>query len=261
MGSSTIFEDVPMTDTGHCVMRVQRVVREGAAGATLILDDAIPANAGQFVMVWLPDVGERPFSVMDDRPLSLTVADVGPFSHGICGLSPGDRLWVRGPYGHGFHIEGRRHLLVAGGSGAASLALVAKAARRQGDRVAVILGARTAYQLMLRWRFEDLGCQLFIATDDGSEGYHGTVLDVLQSRRDIGAADMIYGCGPEPMLMALAQYAQEHHVDLQVSVEAVMKCGLGVCGNCHRGDRLVCSDGPVFSGRTFYRALRMDGAV
>ncbi len=227
------------------------MIREGAAGVTLILNGTIPADAGQFVMVWLPDVGERPFSVMDDQPLSLTIADVGPFSHALCGLSAGDRLWIRGPYGHGFRIEGRRHLLVAGGSGAASLALVAKAARRQGDLVTVILGARTVDQLILRWRFEDLECQLFIATDDGSEGYQGTVLDLLQAREDIDAADMVYGCGPEPMLMALAQYAREHDVDLQVSVEAVMKCGLGVCGNCHRGDRLVCSDGPVFSGKVY----------
>lgn len=259
MSDWTISEDAPMGDVMHGVMRVEKVIREGAAGVTLILDDAIQARAGQFVMVWLPDVGERPFSVMDDHPLSLTVADIGPFTHTLCGLHPDDRVWIRGPYGNGFRIEGRRHLLVAGGSGAASLALVAKAGRRQGDRVTVILGARTADQLMLRWRFEELRCRVAIATDDGSAGYHGTVLDVLQSRKDIGVADMIYGCGPEPMLAALALYAQEHDMALQVSLEAVMKCGLGVCGNCHRGDRLVCSDGPVFSGEAFSRALRMEG--
>lgn len=248
-----------MSDAAHRVARVQKIIREGTAGVTLVLDRGFSVDAGQFVMVWLPDVGERPFSVMDDHPLSLTIADIGPFSHALCSLRVDDRLWIRGPYGNGFRIEGRRHLLVAGGSGGASLALVAKAARRQGDLVTVVLGARTADQFLLRWRFEDLGCYLLVATDDGSEGYHGTVLDALQSQEDIVAADMIYGCGPEPMLKALAQYAQEYHVDLQVSMEAVIKCGVGVCGNCHRGDRLVCSDGPVFSGRTLSRALRMEG--
>jgi dihydroorotate dehydrogenase electron transfer subunit len=239
-------------------MRVQKVVGEGAAGATLVLDDRIVADAGQFVMVWLPGAGERPFSMMDDHPTSLTVAEIGPFTRALCDLSPGDRVWIRGPYGNGFKIEGRRHLLVAGGSGAASLALVAKVARRQGDPATVFLGARTADQLMLRWRFEELGCRVFVATDNGSEGYHGSVLEALQAREKETVPDAIYGCGPEPMLVALSRYARERGIPLQVSVEAVMKCGLGICGNCHRGDRLVCSDGPVFSGKVYYHALQED---
>ncbi|MEA3406716.1 MAG: dihydroorotate dehydrogenase electron transfer subunit [Chloroflexota bacterium] len=247
-----------MTDATHRVVTVRKVVSEGETGVTLIFDNSIVADAGQFVMVWLPDVGERPFSVMDDYPLSLTIADVGPFTHALCALSCGDRLWIRGPYGKGFRIEGRRHLLVAGGSGAASLALVAKVARRQGDRVIVFLGAGTESHLMLRWRFGELGCRLIVATDDGSEGYQGSVLDALQNWREDIVADMVYGCGPEPMLAALAQYAQKTDVPLQVSLEAVMKCGLGVCGNCHRGDRLVCKDGPVFSGQVFSHALQLD---
>ncbi|MCH5373711.1 MAG: hypothetical protein JJ992_07020, partial [Planctomycetes bacterium] len=82
-------------------------IPEGEAGVTLVLDGALPAQPGQFVMAWLPGVEERPLSVMDDAPLSLTVAAVGPFTQALCALQPGDRLWVRGPYGRGFELAGR----------------------------------------------------------------------------------------------------------------------------------------------------------
>jgi len=244
-----------MAKSAHQVLHVQKVIREGSAGVSLIFDRAIPARPGQFVMAWLPDVAERPFSLMDDQPFSLTVADVGPLTHALCTLRVGDGLWIRGPYGHGFELDGRRHLLVGGGSGAASLALLAKVARHRGDKVITALGARTADQLMLHWRFRALGCNLIVTTDDGTMGYTGSALDVLNEQLANRSIDIIYGCGPEPMLRALAQYAEERDIPCQVSMEAVMKCGFGVCGACHRGDRLVCKDGPVFSGQMLLHQL------
>jgi len=237
-----------MSEQPHRAYRVAEVVPEGRAGVTLILDGALPAQAGQFVMAWLPGVEERPFSLMDDDPASLTVADVGPFTHALCALRPGARLWLRGPYGNGFELLGRRHLLVGGGCGAVPLALLAKVARSQGHQVIAALGARTSDLLMLRWRFEALGCRVVVATDDGSAGHHGTVLDAVAGLLDARWPDAVYVCGPEPMLLALARRADELGLPCWVSMERVMKCGLGICGTCHFGDRLVCRDGPVFEG-------------
>ena len=200
-------------------------------------------------MVWLPGIGERPFSLMDDDRASLTVARVGPFTSALCELEPGDRLWLRGPYGGGYELAGRRHLLVGGGCGAVPLALLAKVARAAGHQVIAALGARTADLLMLHWRFEALGCQVIVATEDGSAGQEGTVLDAVQRLLDDGWPEVVYACGPEPMLVVLAGRCQELKLPCWVSMERAMKCGMGICGTCHFGDRLVCRDGPVFEGR------------
>lgn len=237
-----------MTHSAHRALRVARIVPEGRAGATLMLDGSLPAEPGQFVMVWLPGVEERPFTVMDDAPLSLSAACVGPFTQALCRLAEGDRIWVRGPLGRGFTLQGRRHLLIGGGSGSASLTLLAKRALEHGDEPVAVLGARSADLLMLPWRFAELGCPVILSTDDGSAGVHGTALAAAEELLAARWPQAVYACGPEPMLRAVARRTRELGIPCQVSLERVMKCGLGVCGNCHCGDRLVCADGPVFDG-------------
>lgn len=233
----------------EAIYRTFRVVDkrpEGSVGVTLILDGALEAEPGQFVMVWLPGIEERPLAVMDDEPLSLTVRAIGPFTRALAACSPGDRLWVRGPYGRGFPATGDRLLLVGGGSGIASLSLLAKRARAKGAEVRAALGARSDDQLMLPWRFEELGCEMLLATDDGSLGMAGTALDAIEPTLAAGWPDLVCACGPEAMLAALAQRMQGSDTPVYLSLERAMKCGFGVCGNCHCGDRLVCRDGPVF---------------
>ena len=230
----------------HRAYRVKETIAEGEAGLTLLLDAALAAAPGQFVMVWLPGVEERPLAVVDTSPLTLTVCRVGPFTCAMCALRPGDRLWVRGPFGQGFPVHGRRHLLVGGGSGVASLALLAREARARGHEVQVVLGARNAGGLMLGRLFTAHGCSLHLATDDGSAGLHGTTIDAAAPLLAGEPPDAIYGCGPEPMLQALTALAQQRRIPCWVSRERVMRCGIGVCGACHCGDRLVCVVGPVF---------------
>jgi dihydroorotate dehydrogenase electron transfer subunit len=238
-----------MCDQLHCAFRVLHVVEEGTAGVSLIMDGALKSEPGQFVMAWLPGVDERPFSIVDDDPLTLTVARVGPFTDALAAVNPGERVWVRGPFGRGFRPLGQRHLIVGGGCGAAALALLAKRARAAGHEVIVGLGARSADRVMLRWRFEELGCLVKIATDDGSAGLGGTALDLARPDLESRWPDAVYACGPEPMLRALAMRCDELGLPCSVSIEAVMKCGMGVCGSCSHGDRLVCQDGPVFSAQ------------
>jgi len=239
-----------MPKTGvHRPYAVAAVRPEGAAGVTLILDAPLPAQPGQFVMAWLPGIEERPLCLMDDVPAALTIAEVGPFTEACCHLGVGDRIWLRGPYGHGFGLVGERPLLLAGGCGAAALALLAKRFRAQGTEVTVIVGARSSGGLMLAWRYQELGCSVTLATDDGSAGIHGTTLDAAAASWP--HADAIYACGPEPMLQAVAREARITGMPAWVSLERIMKCGIGVCGSCHCGDRLVCIDGPVFRGETY----------
>ena len=250
--------------SAYQVYRVQRLIEEGEAGVTLVLSGTLSARAGQFVMAWLPGVDERPFTVMNDDPLMMTVARVGPFTTALSDLRAGDRLWIRGPYGNGFRVSGERPLLVAGGSGAATIGFLARALRDGRRQVTVALGARRSGLMMLEWRFRELACGLILATDDGSAGFHGTVVEAVSGLLWEQKADSVYACGPERMLCALVDtlHAVERKrgisIPCQVSLEAVMKCGLGICGNCHHGEKLVCKDGPVFDARELGRCPPAD---
>ena len=215
---------------------------------TFVLDGDIQADPGQFVMVWLPRLDEKPISLSGTSPIALTVDRVGPFSTALHALAPGDRLWLRGPYGRGFTTAAGPLLLVSGGCGVAPLLYLAQVARERGHTVHAALGARAAAGLLLQEQFAALGCAVHPATDDGSAGVQGTSLDLAASLLDAGTLSpaCLYACGPEPMLEGVYHLAQTHSLPCQLSYEAYMRCALGVCGSCARGDRLVCRDGPVF---------------
>jgi dihydroorotate dehydrogenase electron transfer subunit len=220
---------------------------------TFVLEGSIEAEPGQFVMAWLPRLDEKPFSLSGTAPIALTVDRVGPFTTAMHDLAPGDRLWLRGPYGHGFTVFARSHsdhplLMVSGGCGVAPLRYLAQVARRRGHAVHAILGARTAAGLLLEDQFAALGCAVHLATDDGSAGARGTSLALAASLIAGGALAPagLYACGPEPMLEGVYRLAQAHGLPCQLSYEAYMRCAIGVCGSCVHGSQLVCRDGPVF---------------
>lgn len=214
------------------------------------------AQPGQFVMAWLPEVGEKPFSIADANPLTLTVADVGPFSRALCGLETGAPVWVRGPLGQGFELKGKRHILVGGGYGAAPLYFLAKIALARGDEVCVCLGARSQAELLLTDDFRELGCRVETATEDGSAGQQGLVLEAVRAALADFPAQTLYACGPKPMLLALAAFCKDKQLAGQFSWEAMMRCGIGLCGSCEIDEPtcdavglthgwLTCKDGPV----------------
>ena len=219
------------------------------------LDQSIDAQPGQFVMAWLPEVGEKPFSIAGLVPLSLMVVDVGPFSHALHQLKPGDTLWIKGPLGHGYCLSGESAILVGGGYGAAPLWPLAKAARSKGMNVRVCLGARTKAELLLVESFTGIGCEVLPATEDGSTGEHGLVTKVVEKVIRESGGDGLYACGPSGMLSALAGLAKSHQLPYQLSWEAHMRCGMGLCGSCEVPQScdpslppgwLACFDGPVF---------------
>lgn len=231
---------------------------ENAQTNTLVFDQPlIGAQPGQFVMLWLPGVGEKPYSILNSDPLSVVVTTVGPFSEALNISETGDRIWVRGPYGQGFKLTGSRLLLAGGGYGAAPLLFLAQKARIHQLVVKVCLGARTAGDLILVEAFHNLGCEVLLSTDDGSAGKKGLVTQLVESAISNFEADALFACGPVAMLAALAVYCRQHNLASQLSWEAQMRCGIGLCGSCELDEEvrklagipdgwLTCKDGPVF---------------
>ena len=229
--------------------RIVEVRIENSTVRTFVLQGAKVAAPGQIVMAWLPGLDEKPFSLSGADPLAITVARVGPFTTAMHNLSPGDRIWLRGPFGHGFSPCDGSLMLICGGCGAAPLFYLAEVARRDRHKVHVVLGARTAQGVFFQARYAALGCTVHVATDDGSAGHRGTAIDLAALLLKGGqvAASTIYACGPEPMLDAVYLLSRDWKLPCQLSYEAYMRCGFGVCGSCAHHGRLVCTDGPVFS--------------
>ena len=138
-----------MSDSLPRPARISAIEMESALSRTLVLDAALEAEPGQFVMLWLPRLDEKPFSLVESDPLTITIACVGPFTRVAHSLKIGDQLWWRGPFGRGFRIRGRRLLLAGGGYGAAPLVFLARRARIEGCEVVMIVGARTSGELLL----------------------------------------------------------------------------------------------------------------
>lgn len=207
-----------------------------------------PVSPGQFVMLWLPGVDEKPFSVSNILPdrMEITIRAVGPYTTALLQSLPGQYLGVRGPFGNGFTLIDRT-LVVGGGCGVAPVRYLAKALEASGMSHRLVVGTRTAQDLMFREEYLHAGTD--VATDDGSLGHHGLVTDLVRPLLAQGHYRCLAASGPEPLLLALRQLGLEHNVPVQLSFERYMKCGIGICGQCcmdGSGIRL-CVEGPVLS--------------
>lgn len=229
-------------------VRIRAVHPENARVKTFVFDASWPAVPGQFLMAWLPRFDEKPFSLVDDAPITITAAAVGPFTALLHHLGPGDRVWLRGPFGHGFAATGQRLLGVGGGYGVAPLSFLTRRAIAAGREVTMVVGARTAADLLFVERLRREGAEVRVTTEDGSAGAAGFVTAEAGPLLASGHYDGLYACGPHGMLAALQQVAQRAGVPAQLSWEAYMRCGLGLCGSCEHEGRLLCLDGPVLSG-------------
>lgn len=216
-----------------------------------------PVLPGQFVEVQVDGVREvmlrRPISIHDADPergtLTLLVQTVGRGTRRLAELREGDRLNLVYPLGHGFTIDiapGSRVLMVGGGAGIAPLLMLSKVLKAKGVACTVLLGGRTAELIPVRDEFEPYAT-VGIATDDGSLGHKGLVISHPAFAEPY---DMIYTCGPTPMMKAVARSAAERGVRCEVSLENMMACGVGACLCCvtdtDQGHRCVCKEGPVF---------------
>ena len=177
---------------------------------------------------------------------------VGKGTIALADLKPGQTLDIIGPLGEGFEINCKPALLIGGGVGTPPMWFLASRIQDKGS-VKVLLGARDKKDLILVEEFEKLGIKPILATDNGSRGVKGTVIDAIsKSGLSLDGMEM-YACGPFPMLRALAQLAEECDFSLQVSLEAYMGCGMGICVGCTvptaNGMQRVCKEGPVFDSK------------
>jgi dihydroorotate dehydrogenase electron transfer subunit len=232
------------------IAHVAGITDENDRIRTLVLDRQMDAEPGQFVMAWLPGIDEKPFSLVRTDPATLMIARVGPFSAALHRLAVGDPLWIRGPLGRPFRLPGGVPadgplLLVGGGYGVAPLHFLAERAVDSGWPVTVVVGARTAADVVYVKRFVALGARVLVTTDDGTAGRPGLATGAAGHLLDEEPVQAIYACGPEPMLEAVRHLALAREVPAQLSYEGHMRCGMGVCGSCARDGWLVCRDGPV----------------
>lgn len=223
--------------------------------ATKASEYAVP---GQFINIFSNDGSKllpRPISICEidkaQGTLRVVYRVVGKGTEEFSKLQAGDTVEVLGPLGNGFPLEAGKAIVVGGGIGVPPMLELAK--ELSGD-VTAVLGYRTD-DLFLADDFIDAAGEVIFATDDGSVGVHGTVVDAMKEN-DL-KADVIYACGPKPMLKGVAEYATSIGAKCYVSMEERMACGVGACLGCvcqstdvddhsHVNNKRVCKDGPVF---------------
>jgi dihydroorotate dehydrogenase electron transfer subunit len=225
-----------------------------------------PPLAGQFYMLaaatgWGGGEGQRPylpraFSVCRVRGhrLDFLIDDIGPGTARLARLAPGEDLWVSGPLGIGFSPPERLAprggrapaLLVGGGIGTAPLVVLAEALESAGVAVKTLLGFRSRQYAETARLFPGT---VALATDDGSAGHPGVVTELLETELGATPDQVVYACGPPPMLEAVRSICTARSVPAQLALEEAMACGFGACNGCVvktvEGYRRLCVDGPV----------------
>ncbi len=235
------------------VVRVLDNQQKGEGIKTLVLDKAIDARAGQFIMLWLPGIGEKPFTLSRIGRTSEITYDVkGRFTKAMFSLKKGDAVGIRGPYGNGWDTRGaKRVCVVAGGIGLAPIMPLIEPESSERREFTVIYGARSAELLVFRKALEKSRIRCIFTTDDGSFGRHCFACDLLEDVLSEGRYDLVLTCGPELMMKKVVDICLERGIPCQASLERYMKCGIGLCGSCvmdPTGMR-VCREGPVFTAQ------------
>ena len=208
-------------------------------------------KAGQFFMLkcWGTELTlMRPISVFsaDDKLVTFMYRIVGKGTQKLSKMKPGDKLWLLGPCGNGYPCESLsgKVAVVGGGVGIPPLYYTAKTLTCSGVDVEAYLGFRD--ELFAVDDFSTYCENLFVSSENGPEGYHGYITDLLKP----GQYDAVLTCGPEVMMRKVAKMCAETGTDCYCSLEHRMACGLGACLGCSirtkQGMKRVCKDGPVF---------------
>lgn len=218
---------------------------------------ALVAKAGQFIGVYCRDGSRllpRPISICEtdkeDQAVRIVYRVAGKGTDEFSYMRTGMPLNITGPLGNGFPLKTEKAFLIGGGIGIPPILQLAKDYKGPKD---IILGYQNR-QTFLSEQFKECG-PVHIATEDGSIGTKGNVLDVLEDKQL--EADVIYACGPLPMLKALKAYAKEKETECYISLEEHMACGVGACLGCvcrsvHKDphtrvrNKRICTEGPVF---------------
>lgn len=217
------------------------------------------AKAGQFVSVYSHDGSKllpRPISLCEIDKTKGTIRLVyriaGAGTKEFSALKENDTVDVMGPLGNGFTLKNKKAILIGGGIGIPPMLELAKELDCEKN---IVLGFRD--ETFLMDEFEPRG-EVYAASEDGKTGVKGNVMNAIKEYEIDG--DIIYACGPTPMLRAIKEYAEANHIEAQVSLEEKMACGIGACLACvckskevddhsHVHNKRICKDGPVFDAR------------
>jgi dihydroorotate dehydrogenase electron transfer subunit len=240
-------------DSRFKALEIKKIIPENAYTSTFVFEYPLNSKPGQFVMLWIPGVDEKPFSVAydDGKEFWLTICKVGQATEELFKLKVGDKVGIRGPLGTHYTWSETDHIgVVAGGYGAAPMYFVSRLAIKDGCKVEFFVGARSEDLLLFTEKAASLdNVTVHIATNDGSKGHKGFVTEALDQFLTNQKLDRVFSCGPELMMQAASKVAEKHDVKSWLSMEKYMKCGIGVCGQCAVDDSgvLVCTKGPVMS--------------
>lgn len=220
---------------------------------------AMAAVPGQFINVYCNESTRllpRPISICEiDKEngcLRIVFRIVGEGTEEFSKMSAGDTLEILGPLGNGFTMKDKNAIIIGGGIGIPPMLELCK---QLDCKKTVVLGYRDS--LFLKEEFEQYA-DVYVSTEDGSAGTKGNVIDAIREKDVKG--DIIYACGPKPMLKGIKAYAQENGIEAQISMEERMACGIGACLACvcqstekdhhsNVNNKRVCKDGPVFDAQ------------
>jgi dihydroorotate dehydrogenase electron transfer subunit len=152
-------------------------------------------------------------------------------------MKAGDKLGIRGPYGNPFNLVPGKTCVVSGGCGIAPIMPLIQILKNP----MVIVGCQTKARLLFKDKVEKYN----ICTDDGSLGHKGFVTEQLAETLKAESFDMLYTCGPEPMMKAVFELCEKYNIPVQASLERFMICGIGICGQCMCDNLRICQEGPV----------------
>lgn len=246
-------------DVKNCkIIRAEEIARDTFDFTVFYPELAWMASPGQFAHVYLPGrTLRRPISICDiDKErgtLRLVFQIRGEGTAQLAECPEQTFLDILAPLGKGFTLleKEKKALFVGGGIGVPPLLAAAK---HYGKNSTVAVGFRDKETAILLKDFEAAGARVLVATDDGSLGHHGLVTQLIQEENP----DIIYACGPTPMLKAVAAFAEEKGIPCEISMEERMACGVGACLGCavrlYKEDGTeyhghVCKNGPVFNSR------------
>ena len=217
---------------------------------------------GQFVEALVSNSAttylRRPFSIYDvdyeKNEMSLLIKKVGDGTRALADLKKGEILNMVYPLGNTFTIRGEgKALLVGGGVGIAPMFMLARKLSAAGLRPDVLIGGRSAADVLEPEIYAPYA-HVHVATDDGSMGEKGTVVQHSVFSENLSAYSAIYACGPDPMMRAVAKGAELQNIPCEVSLENTMACGMGACLCCvvetTEGNKTTCVEGPIFDTRS-----------
>jgi len=204
------------------IAEITEIVEESKDVKTFFVDKRFDAKPGQFAMLWIPGVNEKPMSFSYRN--GFTVKKVGEFTKKMHELCEGDKIGIRGPYGSSFSLKNGKIEIIGGGTGLSPLRFLAESIKRE---VKILLGFKNKKEVFFEEEFKKYG-EVLVSTDDGSYGKKGFITEYTDT-----SFDYYYVCGPEMMMKRCSEILKSKEVEY--SLERYMKCGLASTKETEQG--------------------------